>query len=189
MFNNPYDRPVHSTLDNPFIDGMLKLAGLVVITSGLYCASAIIRYPFDIWDNHLYERTTVSAKIEEVRIITSTDTYKQSNGEGGHPIAGAVIGGLVTGDILGAIAGGAIGSDIGKQQTKQVQVRHFISGCYMVAKTSDGGIFRESFGSVYSNFCSVAKKGDMFNLEKVTTRSSGTSEYIFDHKINQHFFN
>ena len=76
--------------DSPFLEGMFRLVVLVLLTLVLGGTMEVVMLPFKVYDNHLHERTEVSAKIEDIRVVTSTDTDVQSSG--GHPIAAAVLG-------------------------------------------------------------------------------------------------
>ena len=170
---------IESISDSPFLEGMFRLAFIVLLTLVIGGAMQVVIYPFKVYDNHLYERTEVFAKVEDIRVVTSTDTDVQSSG--GHPIAGAVLGGAVAGPI-GLIAGGILGSEVGIEQTKQV--RKVISGCYIVARVDSKTLYKNYFGYGYARLCSFLKVGDSLNLKKKIVRSNGNSEYTFDPRIN-----
>lgn len=124
--------------------------------------------------NFRHER--VNAVVEEVRILTLRE--EKSKTKEGHPVAGAVIGGLIA-KTAGAIIGAAVGSGVDGDGMSKTEVSELL-GCTVIVCLADQKIVPLRFGvhETGEHFrrlvaASLLRKGDTITVIRRINRKSG----------------
>jgi hypothetical protein len=111
------------------------------------------------------ERQDVRATVEEVRVIFE----KGEELKNGHPVAGAVVGGLIA-QTPGAIVGAAIG-DSGYSKTEVTK----LLGCNVIVRTSEDKVMPLRFDkfNYLAPQAALLHKGDVIHLTLTVEKKTG----------------
>jgi len=123
-----------------------------------------------------FRNEEIKVIVEEVRVLTISE--KKSEAKAGHPVVGAVVGGLIA-KTPGAIIGAMVGNSVGGDGLSKVEVPELL-GCTVIVRLPDQKTVPLRFGrdEILYRFrqlvpASLLRKGDTITIVRRINKKNG----------------